>query len=338
MPVEIGSTPESPPVEVSASAPAAATVTQDATTPDSSAGKDESLLGRVKAALEPKTEGSSPSQASQDAPPNSYTPSEDDEKEPDSDPTEEEKARYHSKTRKQITRLLTQRNTALDEVKSLKPQAEGFQRVTSFLSDAGISGEEANLLLEVGKNLKRDPMKALEQLKPYYEALVRMSGDVLPDDLQAAVTKGEIAEPYARQLARARTDAAVSTQRAQVVDAASQQRQRVEHNQAHAGNVSSTISAWESNQAKSDPDWNLKQGRIGELIELDIRRNGYPQTAQAAVDLAEKARTAVNTELARFAPRKLAVTPVNPASAARAVAPKPTTAIEAARQALAKTG
>lgn len=342
MTVEKGSTPESPPVEVSATPASTPVVAASSTdvTPEAapSTAKDESLLDRVKSALEPKTAGSSPAPASQEASPNPDAPSEDDEKEPESDPTEEEQARYHSKTRKQIRRLLGQRNEALDKVKELEPEAEGFRKITGFIRDAGMTPDEANLLLEVGRNMKHDPLKALEQLKPYYDALQRMAGDVLPPDLQAAVDRQEITPVYARQLARTKTETAVLSQRTQAQEDADRRRQDAERTQQFGANVASTISTWESNQAKSDPDWTLKQGRIGELIELDIRRNGYPQTAQAAVDLAEKARTAVNAELARYAPRRQAVTPVNPASAARVAPAKPSTALEAARMALQPTG
>jgi hypothetical protein len=339
MAVDNGSTPESPPVENSApttESQSALAPSTDVTPAPSSSAKDESLLDRVKSALKPKTEGSSPSQAGQEAKPNSAAPSEDDEKEPDGDPTEEEQARYHSKTRKQVQRLLRQRNEALDEVKTLKPEAEVGRRITGFIQDAGMSADEANLLLDVGRNMKRDPLKALEQLKPYYDALTRMSGDVLPADLQAAVTKGEIAEPYARQLARSRTETSVLNQRTQAQDDQQRQRQVQERTQQHATQVGQTISSWEASQAKADPDWNMKQSRIGELIELDVRRNGYPKTAQAAVELAEKAKTQVNGEFARFAPRKLPVNSVNPASAARTALPAPTSALEAAKQRLAK--
>lgn len=340
MTVETGASPESPPetaLAQPAAAPAEATPNTDVTAAPSPA-KDESLMDRVTAALKPKTEGSSPSPASQEAAPNPDAPSEDDEKEPDSDPTDEETARYHSKTRKQIKRLLTQRNEALDQVKELQPEAEGFRKITNFITESGMTSDEANLLLDVGRNMKRDPLKALEQLKPYYDALSRMAGDVLPPELQAAVTKGEITEPYARQLARKHTETAVLSQRTQAQEDADRNRRAAEQSQRHGADVSSAVSTWERNQAQTDPDWNLKQGRIGELIELDIRRNGFPKTAQAALDQAEKAKTAVNTEFARFSPRKQAVTPVNPASAARVALAPPKTAYEAAERALAATG
>jgi hypothetical protein len=78
----------------------------------------------------------------------------------------------------------------------------------------------------------------------------------------------------------------------------------------------------------------LKQDRLGELIELEVRRSGYPKTTAAAVELAEKMKAKVNAELARFAPRKTAVNPVNPASSVRPTAAAPKTALEAVQQRL----
>lgn len=202
-----------------------------------------------------------------------------------------------------------------------------------------MSSDEANLLLDVGRNMKRDPLKALEQLKPYYDALSRMAGDVLPPELQAAVTKGEITEPYARQLARKHTETAVLSQRTQAQEAEANQRRATEQSQRLGAELSSVISTWDRNQAQTDPDWNSKQARIAELVELEVLRTGNrPATAQAAIALAEKAKTAVNAEFARYSPRKQAVTPVNPASAARVALAPPKTAYEAAERALAATG
>lgn len=343
MPVEDGVTSDSPPAEVSvqpAVAQVDAAVTSDASAEPSPA-KTESLMDRVTAALKPKTEGSAPSQASQDAKdPNA--PPEGEEKEPEGDPTDEEMARLHSATRRRMKKLLGERNAANDgksaaesKVAELTPHAEVGRRVTDFIASSGMSGDEANLLLEIGKNMKQNPLKALEQLKPYYDALSRMAGDVLPGDLQEAVTKGEITAPYARQLARTRTEAAVTSRRAETVEAESNQQRQVQQTQAHVQHVSGTISEWDRRQETSDPDWKLKQGRIGELFELDVRRNGFPKTAEAAIEQVEKARTAVNADFARLMPRKQAVTMVNPTSAARAVPAKPKTALEAVDLALA---
>lgn len=339
MTVENGREPESPaaensaaPVETVAPAPS----TTDAKTEGTPSSPKDELLDRVRAALKPKTEGSSPSDEAKAETPNPEASSEDDGKEPDADPTEEEQARYHSKTRKQVKRLLKQRNEALDQVKELTPHADVGRRITDFVRDAGMSADEANLLLEVGRNLKRDPAKALEQLRPYYQALQQMFGEVLPDDLQGEVTAGRITADYAKQLVASRTNNAVLTHRQQQNDAVADQQRQTATRQAHGDAVGKAISDWEGIQSTSDPDWKLKQARIGELIELDIRRNGYPKTTQEAVTLANAKKDLVNKEFAAYAPRKTNVTPIDTASASRTNPAPPKTALEAAKQGLAK--
>src|SRR6185503_4250174 len=328
MAVESGVSAESPTAENTAAAaetPSAANPSTDATAASSTAkdasaapspAKDESLLDRVKAAIEPKKVGSSPAQAGQEAKPEGEG-SEKDEAPPEGDPTEEELSRYHSKTRGRIKQLMDRAKAAEAKAKDLEPDATVGRRITAHFQDSGISPQEANLLLDIGRNLKRDPLKALEQIKPFYDALTRMSGDVLPSELQDAVKKGEITEPYARQLSRTRTESAISTHRATAQDQQTRQRQTQDQQARHADAVGQTISTWEANQAKADPDWSLKQSRISELIELEIRRSGYPQTTQAAVDMAEKAKTSVNAEFARLRPAKQPVNAVTTASAHR---------------------
>lgn len=304
-------------------------------TAEPSPAKDESLMDRVTAALKPKTGATSAPQGSQEAKPDPEASPESDDEDPEGDPTGEELARYHSRTRKRMQKLMSERNEARDKLNQLEPDADVGRRITGFLSDSGINEKEANLLLDIGRNLKRDPLKALEQIKPFYDALSRMSGEVLPDDLRQAVEKGEISEGYAKQLARGRTETAVLSQRTQVVDQQAQERQARQQTERHAAAVGQAISTWDANQAKADPDWSLKQDRIGELIELEVHRAGYPTTPQAAVEMAQKMLAKVNAEMARFQPRRQAVNPVNPASAVRPGPTPPKTALEAAAQRLA---
>lgn len=309
---------------------------QDVTANPSPA-KDESLLDRVKAAIKPKTEGSSPSQDSQDPSQKTDAAPEGEEAEPEGDPTEGELSRYHSKTRKRITKLMERAKAAETEVETLRPDAEVGRNIVSYIAESGMTSDEANLLLEVGRNMKRDPLKAWEQLQPYVRALSQMAGEALPTDLQQAVADGKIAPEYAKQLARSRTQAQVQTHRATEADQRLQQRTAAETTERHAANVGQAISTWEANQARNDPDWKLKSDRIAELIELEVRRSGYFKTTADAVAAAEKALARVNAETSRFKPRPVAVTNVNPTSAARAQPAKPTSAIEAARLALASS-
>ena len=70
----------------------------------------------------------------------------------------------------------------------------------------------------------------------------------------------------------------------------------------------------------------------GELMELEVRRSGYPRTAQDAVKLAETALERVSSEMRRFTP-KAPVSPVTGASSSRSV-PAPESMLDAIKQAI----
>lgn len=337
MTVDTGVTSDSPSTEIEAIAPAevqTAIATPDVKAEPSPA-KDVSLLDSVKAALKPKPEGSSPSKESPDAKAESKDeppgPAEDE----DRDPTDEEKARYHSKTRKQITRLLNQRNEAFDKVKALEPDAVVGRRLTDFISTAGMSSDEANLLLDVGRNMKKDPLRAWEQLKPYAMALAQMAGESLPDDLRQLVAENKLTPDLARETQRSRTERATLAARTQESDAALARRTEDANRNAHAGAVGQAISQWEAQQAQTDPDFKQKQERIGELIELEVRRSGYPTSTARAVEIAASAHKKATTELARYRPQPRAIGALDTASNGRVQPAAPKNAIEAARQGLA---
>jgi hypothetical protein len=333
---EAGRIPESSPEQIQEAAPVNAAEHVEGVKPEGSTesppaeSKDESLLDRVQAAIKPKTGDSSTPQVDQ-KPKDGEAPVEGEEP-PTGDPTDEELSRYHSKTRKRITQLVTRAKEAEGKLTELTPDAEAFSRIKSFVSDAGINAEEFNLLLQVGKNLKNNPAEALKQITPYVNELLRLTGEVLPEDLKTQVEQGYLTEDHARELARARSTAGLSqAQLAQRDQRDAQQReqsQRAEHVTA----VQTTISSWEAKESANDPDWNLKQDRIKDLIELAVRRDGFPKTTQAAIDIANKAKETATAEIRKFAPSRRAVTPLPNAASTQAKA-KPATLIEAMAQA-----
>lgn len=300
--------------------------------------KGEDMLSAVKAALKSKS----------DKPPASDTP--DSKSEPEADEsakdgdkaadesdelTEEELARLKPKTKKRIDNLLTERAERDKAIEELKPKAEQFERVVRFVQEAGLVPDEVNQLFDIGKNLKSDPRKAYDQIKPVYDKLQRMFGDVLPDDLQDQVNKGLMTAPNAKALAAARTDAAVAGQQAERMRAQQDETRQRESQAAHVTEVRTKVSEWESSQEKSDPDWKLKQPHVMRAIKVALLERGTPPTPAEAVVIANKALSDINAEFKALAPRKREVKPVTDVSSNRSSA-KPSSALEAARAGLTK--
>ena len=299
------------------------------------------MLSAVKAALKPEKE-SSPDSANQGSEKDaSAAAKEGGEEEDDSaDFSEEEKARLSQKAKRRFHKLAGEVTDLTKKVGELEPQAQQFDKMVRFVSDAGLSPDEVNRGFDVMKAIKQDPLRAFEMLSPVYEQLRQLVGDVLPNDLQQAVNLGQITEAHARELARTRSAATLREQQLQRVE----QRTTVERQQLDTSNrwnsAASATTEWETSKAKSDPDWKLKQPRVIELIELDLlkRKQVNPHfvpTTEDAVGMANAALAKVNEDFKRLRPTPKQITPITDVASTRSEA-KPKSAVEAARQGLAR--
>lgn len=324
---------------------ASSTATQTDATRESSPGQAEkkpaSMLDAIKAAgqkaaaASPAAEGGQ-TDAIKDATgaDPSKDPKESDEDLPD-DPTEEEQARWHSKTRKRFKMLMGQRDEARERLRDLEPAADVGSRMISYARDNGLSGEEVNSGLAIMAAMKADPVQAMAMLKPYYEALAALVGEgELPPDLKKAVEEGRTEEQFARETARTRAAAMAAENRRQHVE----QRSTVEATQrvqAEATErIRGAIGAWERQWAASDPDYRVKSKRTLEKVQLGFYSGQIRiTTPEEAVAFAEKCRKEVEEDLKQFAPRRTAVSPVTGVAAMTGAAPKPTSLLEAMKQA-----
>jgi hypothetical protein len=303
-------------------------------------GEPGDMLSAVKAALEPKADKTPKSDEPDPKSEAKTDESKKDEPDEDSDElTEEELARLKPKTKKRIDNLLAERAERDKTIEQIKPKADQFDRVVDFVRDAGLVPNEVNQLFDIGKNLKHNPRAAYDQIKPVYEQLQRMFGDVLPDDLQDQVKKGLITAPNAKALAEARTNAAVAEQQATRMRERQEQDRQAAANTQHVGEVRTKVSEWETSKEKADPDWKLKQPHVMRAIENSLLRRaqtgGSPPTAAEAVEIAEKALTDINAEFKALAPRKREVKSPTDAASSRSTA-QPASMLEAARAGLAK--
>lgn len=300
------------------------------------------ILSAVKAAMAPKKESSpgSANPGSEEATAETAAKDGSEAEDDSEDFSEEEKARLSQKAKRRFHKLAGEVTEFRNKVADLEPQAQQFQSMARFVGDAGLSVDEVNRGFDVMRNLKQDPLRAFEQIKPIYEQLAQIVGEVLPADLHQAVNLGQITEAHARELARNRSVAALSQDRVQRVE---QQRHRERQQTDVQGRWNSAASAtteWESSKAKSDPDWKLKQGRVIELIELDLLKrqkadpNFIPST-EDAVGMANAALAKVNEEMKQFRPKPKAVNTITDVASSRST-PAPKTMLEAAKQGLAR--
>jgi hypothetical protein len=268
-------------------------------------GEKGDMLSAVKAALAPKTEKTpaSDEQGSKtDEKSATAADKEGDEEGDGSDElSEEETQRLRPKTRKRIENLVRGTHDRDRKIAELEPLAEGFTRISNFVKENNLSTDEVNKLFEVGADLKHNPLKALEVLEPIMQQLYRLSGRVLPDDLQVEVNHGRITEQHARELAAARTNAHIARSQTQRVQQRHEESAAEQARNAQTKAIVDATAAWDRSKERSDPDWKLKQPRVTKEIELAVRRNGFPKTPEEAVQIANKALEEVDAEFKRDA-------------------------------------
>ena len=282
---------------------------------DEDAKEPESLLDAVTAAIEEDRAeaSSSPDESGEEA-------EVDAKAETDDDPPFHEHPRW-----KQM----------ISERDGYKQSHQELTQLKSYMTEANLDANEVNQGFEIMRLIKSDPVKALEALQPYVEQLEQVTGVRLSADIQERVDEGYIDEDSAREMSQLRSREQLSADAARRAAAQAQQIQQQQQMAQHADQVSSAVSEWESKWSSSDPDYKIKQPKVMEKIELNLLRNGPPQTREQAVQLAEACRKAVDDEFAQLRPRKGEIRPVTGGSSPKSTA-EPTTLMEAMQQGLAQ--
>lgn len=303
--------------------------------------KPKDMLTAVKAALS-KTEKAPASEDTKDS--KSEPAKTDDAKKEgeaaegdEDDLTDEDLNRLKPKTKKRIDTLLADRAERDQQIGALKPKAEQFDKLVTWVRDADLNTDEVNNLFAIGKDLKSGNLRAAyDRIKPVFDNLQQALGHVLPTDLETRVKQGEISEPDARALATARATAVVAETNAKRTRELDEKRQQDAQSQTHITAVQGAVTEWETSKEKADPDWKLKQPQVTREIKLAILEQGYPKTTADAVKIAEAALAEVDKTFSRLTPKRKEVTPVTDVSASSRAAAAPKTMLEAARRGLAK--
>lgn len=302
-------------------------------------GEKGDMLSAVKAALKPTEK--SPNSDEQGSKPDAALATDAkkegaDEGDGSADLAEEELAKLHRNTRKRIEFLSTEVKARETKLAEIEPKAQNFDAIQRFVDEAGLSKDDVNQGFDVMKNLKTDPLKAYEQLKPIYAQLQQMAGDVLSPELQQSVDRGEITQAHARELAFNRSRAAVNGQRLEETTT----RQRADNErrefEGQVNDVASAVTAWETTTSKNDPDWKLKQPRIQVLVENEILRKQardpkYFPSKDEALTMSKQALKDVEAEFKRLAPARRSISQPAADAGSSHSAPVPKTMLDAVK-------
>lgn len=250
----------------------------------------------------------------------------------DKDPTKEELSRYHSKTRKRIEKLLTERN-------AYREDATVTKGLRDYLVRNDISKDDFQLTLDLATAIRKGDYRAfLEGVTPYVQLAQEALGVTLPQDLQSQVQQGYMTTEAAQAMSRERFARLHAEQNAQVMQRQQQQFQQVRQQEQAAQqrtqvqqSVEQAVSAWETSVRQTDPDYGRKESAVKNFLWAVVHERGAPQTADQAVEIAKEAYDRANKTFGQFIPPKQA-TPKVPSSVNRTAGarPEPKSMLEAA--------
>ncbi len=220
----------------------------------------------------------------------------------------------------------------VEEKNSYKQDAERYQNITNFLDENKVSADEAAAGLQIMALMKKDPVEALNALKPYVETLSQAAGYVLPEDIQNKVNDGYMDEDVGRELARSRAEVQHErTQREALI-----QDQQNQAAQAQLHDVAMSVTEWENKTRSTDPDYDLKQPEIDDRVRVLVATHGRPNTTQDAIAMAKRAYSEVNDRHKKRYGNKPAIKTASGANLAGTPQPEPNNLEEAIGMAIAQ--
>jgi hypothetical protein len=224
----------------------------------------------------------------------------------------------------------------LRERDALRPDAESYQAIETFLQDNGVTAEEAAEGYQVMALLKRnDPaslQQALEWFEPRVQALRDALGADLPADLQQRVDDGELDADVAAELAASRATLALSARAEEAGTRRSEEARQAEAVHQAATAVVTAVDQWEAQIKKTDPDYAKKAEMVATTITATMATS---PTAEEAVKIAQAAYEKVNGTFAALRPPPKAVNTITPAGSSASNATQPATLREAIEASLA---
>ena len=211
---------------------------------------------------------------------------------------------------------------------------EQYEKIQSSLREMRLSAEETAQGLSIMGLMKSNPQAALEALQPIINNLQQVTGQIIPNDIQQKIEDGYMDEDVGKELARARADV-------QIQKNANQQmlnEQEQMKTQSEINNLAQSVTNWERNVRKTDPDFDFKQDEIDDRVSALVRERGRPNNSDDAVALAQEAYDTVNK---RYRSRMGVKSPIRSLSGGKlggSPMPEPKSLMDAVQNALATGG
>lgn len=209
--------------------------------------------------------------------------------------------RFH-KVIKQRNDVRQQAETVTRERDQFRQGHEQYTAIQQFMASNELRTEDVVEALQIAAAFNRDPKRAAEMLAPKLQSLQRVTGEILPDDLQQRVELGELSETDARELTRTRNEAERLRREAEKRDQREQQQSQTAQEHQLRQTMANAANAKQAQLAKADPEFDRKVPLVRKELQL-LMQQYAPRSAEDAAKLVQVAYDNVSAELARILPR-----------------------------------
>lgn len=313
----------------------AATENSDVNAAESSTADDveTSMLDAVESALASPEASSTSSEQDPDVSEGDGEPDAEANADAEGEPETGEDPEFTDKANKRIRQLAAEKNELRAEIEPLKEKAGRFDAITSFMETNGLEPQDVDNGFEIMALLKNGDMRtAYQRLAPIMDYVSQAVGATLPKDLQEQVQLGYITPENAQQLAQSRYSAQANAERAQRVTEQAQRQAQEQQREQLAKAAITAVDNWYDTKAAKDPDWKLKENRVVDLVKLHCLEKGLPNSAEAAVEIAENALKQVEADIRRFRPKPEQITPTAGRTSNPAAKPEPESMLDVVMQ------
>jgi len=202
---------------------------------------------------------------------------------------------------------------------TLKPAAEQYGKITTFMKTNGLTPQEMAEGMTVMALMKTNPAAAYQQLQGYVQNLARFTGDVLPPEIKDKLDQGYIDPDSAKRLAQLEAEREFSYARQVEEQQRIQAEQEMVARQQAIDNSNQMVAAvmrWEQAERAKDPDWSQKYEMVQDRVKALLTQQPASNPSDA-IKIAQRALTDVNARLRPLAGRTMPLrTPASSLSSA----------------------
>jgi hypothetical protein len=186
--------------------------------------------------------------------------------------------------------LVAEKNELKDLTAKLKGDSEQYSKITGFIDRNNLSAKEAVEGFKIMAAIRNNPDEAYKMLEHHLGNVSKITGKVLPEDLQSKVDDGFLDEDAAKELSQTRASLAREQYLRKADSAKSVSRQQ----SAQSEVMGTALQTWGETTLAKDPDFGLKQEEFNDRVVALVNERGRPQTQADVLGLVDEAYETVN--------------------------------------------